>query len=58
MRAFLLPLAFFCFGQGATAQPPPAPPSAAQPQPAYANPATLAQARRIADAAASNRDSH
>jgi glc operon protein GlcG len=49
MRAFLIPLAIFCFTSAAAAQPQPAP--VAQAQPAYANPVTLAQARRIADAA-------
>ena len=51
MRAFLLPLFMLGCGQSAVAQPRSAQPPAAAAQPAYGAPATLAQARRIADAA-------
>lgn len=56
MRAFLPILALaslcLCVDHSAAAQTQATRPAAAQPQPAYAEPVTLAQARRIADAAA------
>jgi uncharacterized protein GlcG (DUF336 family) len=51
MRAILLPLSMILSGAGTAAQTQPAQPSAAAPQPAYADAVTLAHARRIAGAA-------
>ena len=52
-RSILLPLFALCLTDAAAAQPQPAPARGpVQPQPGYTDPVTLAQARRIADAAA------